>query len=54
MIPHLPPLCSFPTTDNRTELNTKVYRTDQLGTIILTSNGNDIKIENIKTDTNNE
>lgn len=36
------------------ELNTKVYRTDQLGTIILTSNGNDIEIENIKTDTNNE
>ena len=36
------------------ELNTKVYRTDQLGTIILTSNGNDIEIDNIKTDTNNE
>ncbi len=40
--------------DKLKELNTKVYRTDQLGTIILTSNGNDIKIENIKTDTNNE
>jgi len=40
--------------DKLDELNTKVYRTDQLGTIILTSNGNDIKIENIKTDTNNE
>ena len=40
--------------DKLDELNTKVYRTDQLGTIILTSNGNDIKIKNIKTDTNNE
>lgn len=40
--------------DKLDELNTNVYRTDQLGTIILTSNGNDIKIENIKTDTNNE
>lgn len=40
--------------DKLNELNTKVYRTDQLGTIILTSNGNDIEIDNIKTDTNNE
>lgn len=40
--------------DKLKELNTKVYRTDQLGTIMLTSNGQDIEIDNIKTDTNNE
>ena len=40
--------------DKLSELNTKVYRTDQLGTIILTSNGKDIEIENKYTDTNNE
>ena len=33
-------------------LNTKIYRTDLDGTIILTSDGENILIENIKTDTN--
>lgn len=30
----------------------KIYMTSELGTILLTSNGNDIKIENFKTNTN--
>lgn len=34
------------------QLGTKVYRTDEDGTIIATSNGNDITFETIKTDTN--
>lgn len=33
-------------------LNTKIYRTDLDGTIVLTSDGENILIENIKTDTN--
>ncbi len=37
-----------------TKLNIPIYRTDKLGTIIVTSNGKDIKINNIKTDTNGE
>jgi competence protein ComEC len=34
------------------DLNAKVYRTDLDGTIVATSDGNSIKIETIKTDTN--
>lgn len=34
------------------KLNVKTYRTDELGTILLESNGNDITINNIKTNTN--
>ena len=36
------------------ELQIKTYRTDQLGTIILSSDGDNIYFETIKTDTNNE
>jgi len=32
--------------------NVKIYRTDQLGTILVTSNGKNINITNFKTDTN--
>lgn len=34
------------------KLNAKIYRTDELGTIIFTSNGKEINIQNINTDTN--
>ena len=40
--------------DKLNELNTKVYRTDELGTIILSSNGKNIEITNEHTDTNKE
>ena len=40
--------------DKLNELNTKIYRTDELGTILLTSNGKDIEITSKKTDTNKE
>ena len=40
--------------DKLNELNTKIYRTDLLGTIILKSNGADIEITSKKTDTNKE
>ena len=40
--------------DKLNELNTKVYRTDELGTIILSSNGEDIEITNTHTNTNYE
>ncbi len=33
-------------------LNIKLYRTDELGTILVSSNGTNIKINNFKTDTN--
>ena len=36
------------------ELETKIYRTDQEGTIILSSDGENYYFETIKTDTNNE
>ena len=42
------------TINNLTKLNTKIYRTDELGTIILTSNGKTINITNEKTNTNGE
>lgn len=40
------------TLDKLKDLNAKVYRTDLDGTIVATSDGNSIKIETIKTDTN--
>ena len=40
------------TTDNLDKYNIKTYRTDEEGTILLTSNGYDIKITNINTNTN--
>lgn len=40
------------TLDKLKGLNAKVYRTDLDGTIVATSDGNSIKIETIKTDTN--
>ncbi len=40
------------TIDKFNERKIKIYRTDELGTIILTSDGNNIEINNIKTDTN--
>ena len=42
-----------PTTINKLEkLNTKIYRTDQDGTILLETNGHNIDIEKLKTNTN--
>ncbi len=35
-------------------INASIYRTDELGTIIMTSDGNNIKVENYTTDTNGE
>ena len=32
----------------------EIYRTDLDGTIIVKSNGNDISVEKVKTDTNGE
>lgn len=40
------------TLDKLKDINAKVYRTDLDGTIVATSDGNSIKIETIKTDTN--
>lgn len=40
------------TLDKLKDINAKVYRTDLDGTIVTTSDGNSIKIETIKTDTN--
>ena len=40
--------------DKLDKIGAKIYRTDQLGTIILTSNGNEIDISNKKTDTNSD
>ena len=42
------------TLDKLNRLGTKVYRTDQDGTIIVKSDGENINIETIKTDTNKE
>ena len=42
------------TIDKLERLGTKVYRTDQDGTIIVKSDGESINIETIKTDTNKE
>ena len=42
------------TIDKLERLGTKVYRTDQDGTIIVKSDGDSINIETIKTDTNKE
>ena len=42
------------TIDKLERLGTKVYRTDQDGTIIIKSDGDSINIETIKTDTNKE
>jgi len=38
--------------DKLNALGTKIYRTDEDGTIILTSDGENINFETIKTDTN--
>lgn len=38
--------------DNLTQLGAKIYRTDKLGTIVLTSDGEKIELNNKKTDTN--
>ena len=35
-------------------INASIYRTDELGTIIMTSDGNNITVENYTTDTNGE
>lgn len=40
------------TLDKLNKLGTKIYRTDESGTIILTSDGKNISFETIKTDTN--
>ena len=40
--------------DKLENLNTKIYRTDKDGTIIMTSDGNNIEVNTIKTDTNQE
>ncbi len=40
------------TLDKLKDINAEVYRTDLDGTIVATSDGNSIKIETIKTDTN--
>ena len=42
------------TIDKLERLNTKIYRTDLEGTIIVTSDGNNIEVKTIKTDTNKE
>ena len=42
------------TIDNIKKYTDKIYRTDQLGTIILTSDGTKIEINSIETDTNGE
>ena len=38
--------------DRLEKLGTKIYRTDELGTIIVTTDGEKIEVSNIKTDTN--
>lgn len=38
--------------DRLEKLETKIYRTDELGTIIVTTDGEKIEVSNIKTDTN--
>lgn len=42
------------TLDKLDRLNIKVYRTDQEGTIIVSSDGDNLSFKTIKTDTNNE
>ena len=42
------------TLDKLKRINAKIYRTDLDGTIYLTSNGNEINIKTMKTDTNKE
>ena len=38
--------------DRLEKLGTKIYRTDELGTIIVTTDGEKIEVSNVKTDTN--
>lgn len=38
--------------DGLEKLGTKIYRTDELGTIIVTTDGEKIEVSNVKTDTN--
>lgn len=42
------------TINNLNKLGINIYRTDELGTIVITSDGNNIEVNNYKTNTNGE